>query len=78
MDNNFSALDIGALKALYENESNELHTKLLDGVSWNELRDQRKKVTKLAVALHKKIHKTATAVNPAESPSNDMVRRAGN
>jgi hypothetical protein len=74
MENSFSALDADALKALYEKESNELHAKLLDGTSWNELRGQRKKVTKLAVALHKKIHRAVT-MNPAESPSSDMEGR---
>jgi hypothetical protein len=75
MDDNFSALDMNVLKALYEKESNELRGKLLEGISWSELRDQRKKVTRLAVVLHKKLRKVTATMNPAESPSDDMEGR---
>jgi len=64
MDMNWSDLDADDLKAAYEKESAKLKASLLNGSSWEEMKDQRKKVTELAIALHKKIN---TSGNPAES-----------
>jgi len=70
MENNYAGLDIEALKNLYEKESGVLHTKLLEGTPWTELKEQRKKVTKLAITLHKRI----SNANPAESSGDGTER----
>lgn len=64
MEMNWSELDVDALKNAYEKESAKLKASLLNGSSWEEMKEQRQKVTELAIALHKKINSTA---NPAES-----------
>jgi len=64
MEANWSEMDVDALKNAYEKESSKLKASLLSGLSWEEMKDQRKKVTELAIALHKKIN---TSGNPAES-----------
>jgi len=51
MDRNLESLDVNMLKSLYERETDELNASLLNGISWNELKDQRKKVTDIAMAL---------------------------
>lgn len=68
---NWSELDLDALKDAYEKESSKLKAALLNGTSWEELRDQRQKVTELAIALHKKIN---TSANPAESTDRSEKR----
>lgn len=47
-------LDLNTLKIMYEREAAELERALLRGVSWDDLREQRKNVTELAIALHQK------------------------
>jgi hypothetical protein len=64
MEMNWSELDVEILRDAYENEASKLKTSLLNGSTWEEMKDQRKKVTELAIALHKKIN---TSANPAES-----------
>jgi len=64
MKTNWSELDVEELRNAYEKESAKLKASLLNGISWEELKDQRQKVTELAIALHKKIN---TSGNPAES-----------
>jgi hypothetical protein len=71
MKMNWSELDLDALKDAYEKESSKLKAALLNGTSWEELRDQRQKVTELAIALHKKIN---TSANPAESTDRSEKR----
>lgn len=65
MDTSWNDLDVEALKMLYEQESLNLKAALLRGTSWNDLKDQRQKVTELSIVLHKKTH--AATGNPAES-----------
>jgi hypothetical protein len=64
MEMNWSELDVDSLREVYETEASRLKTSLLNGASWEEMKDQRKKVTELAIALHKKINASG---NPAES-----------
>lgn len=64
MEMNWSELDVDALKNAYEKESAKLKASLLNGSSWEEMKEQRQKVTELAIALYKKIN---TTTNPAES-----------
>lgn len=71
MEMNWSDLDTDALRDAYEKESAKLKASLLNGTSWEEMKDQRKKVTELAIALHKKIN---TSGNPAESLDRSQKR----
>lgn len=71
MEMNWSELDIDSLREAYETEAAKLKASLLNGTSWDDLRDQRKKVTDLAIALHKKIN---TSGNPAESADRSEKR----
>ena len=64
MEMNWSEMDLDALREIYDKESAKLKTSLLGGSSWEEMKDQRKTVTELAIALHKKMHISG---NPAES-----------
>ena len=66
MDANLCSYDLPILKLMYEKEAEQLQKSLLNGASWDEVREQRKKVTDLAIALHKK---RFAASNPAESSS---------
>lgn len=64
MDRNLWSLDIEALKFLYEREASSLRSALIKGQKWEDLRDQRVRVTELAIALHKKMQ--SIKGNPAE------------
>lgn len=71
METRWNELDLDTLKTMYEQESSNLKAALLQGTSWNDLKDQRLKVTELSIALHKKIHATG---NPAESADRSEKR----
>jgi hypothetical protein len=71
MEMNGSEMDLGSLKNNYEKELANLKALLLGGSSWDEMKDQRKKVTELAIALHKKMN---TSGNPAESTDRSEKR----
>lgn len=66
MDKNLCGLDVNLVKTIYEKEAITLKNALLNGASWEEVKDQRRKVTELAIALHKLRHSSG---NPAESSS---------
>lgn len=67
----WSQFDVNELKNTYEKESAKLKASLLSGTSWEALKDQRQKVTELAIALHKKINSSS---NPAESTDRSEKR----
>lgn len=71
MQTNWNELGVDELRDTYEKESAKLKTSLLNGTSWEELKEQRLKVTELAIALHKKIN---TSSNPAESTDRSEKR----
>ena len=71
MESSWNELDVDALRTLYEQESSNLKGALLQGTSWDDLKEQRLKVTELSIALHKKIHATS---NPAESTDRSEKR----
>jgi hypothetical protein len=71
MELKWNDLDVNALREVYEKESASLKSALLNGCSWEELKDQRQKVTELAIALHKKIN---ASENPAESIDRSQKR----
>ena len=54
MNSEFHYLDIDALQALYQREVNRLKEELLAGASWESVKDQKNKVTELAIIIHKK------------------------
>lgn len=63
MDKYLSSLDLETLKLLYETETAQLRTALINGALWEDVQSQRIRVTELAIALHQK--RTASS-NPAE------------
>jgi hypothetical protein len=71
--NRLCGLEFETLKDLYEKENSELKRKLLAGMSWEQTKDQRKRVTEIASALHQKSNSAGS--NPAESASNDIQGR---
>ena len=64
MDKNLGSIDLNMLKTMYESEVTHLRESLLGGSSWEDLRDQRRTVTELAIALHQK---RSQGNNPAEN-----------
>ena len=63
MERNQCSSELEALKQLYEAEAEKLTLSLLNGATWEEVKDQRKLVTDLAIAVHKMKHASS---NPAE------------
>ena len=57
--------DFAALKSSYEREAAALRTALINGASWDEVKEQRVRVTQLAIEVHRKLH-GGTVANPAE------------
>ena len=77
MNSEFHYLDIDALQALYQREVNRLKEQLLEGASRESVKDQKNKVTELAIIIHKK--KYPLYFNPAEfdSPRNETNNEPG-
>ena len=65
MERDLCGLNLYDLNTMYEREAERLNTALLNGALWEELKDQRKNVTELAIAIHKKTQVINS--NPAES-----------
>jgi hypothetical protein len=68
MDKFLTSLDLETLKLLYEKEAAQLRSSLINGALWEDVQDQRIKVTELAIAIHQK--RVANG-NPAESSLRD-------
>ena len=68
MEKNLWGLDLNMLKIMYDNEASILKNALLNGASWEEVKDQRRKVTELAIAVHKLRYRSG---NPAETSSRE-------
>ena len=64
MNRELHELDIETLQAMHQAETNQLNAELLAGASWESLREQKTRVTELAIVLHKK--KKDSYLNPAE------------
>jgi hypothetical protein len=54
MNPDFSNLELDTLKAMYKRENADLAAMLIDGTPWNEMKEQRNKVTQISIALHQK------------------------
>lgn len=67
MDSEFYGLDLETLQALYKEEAKRLNTELLAGATWDSVKEQKQKVTELAIVIHKK--KYPLHFNPAEFSS---------
>ena len=63
MRNRYSEVNFEAINAMYEREKQRLTEALLGGASWEEVQDQRRLVTTLAIERHKKWK----LLNPAEN-----------
>ena len=74
MNFDLSHHDLDSLRTLYERENQELRTKLLNGALWEEVKDQRLRITELSIALDKKLQSKSGA-NPAEFSSSDIEGR---
>ena len=68
-----SNLDLDTLKAMYEKGQAELNSSLLSGAAWNDLKEERKKLTEIAILLHKKAQ--AMGLNPADFIAGDLQRK---
>ncbi len=75
MNLDLSSLDLSTLKVMYQKEEEELKTKLLNGALWHEVKEQRKRVTELSIALHNKHFYLLDGLNPAEHSSDDIEKR---
>ena len=67
MNQEWENMDILQLQHLYKDYSCELEKKLLNGVSWQEVSEQRREVTELAIAIYRRLN-PSPANNPAERP----------
>jgi hypothetical protein len=64
--NEFHHIELENLINFYHLEEASLKQALLEGASWKELQDKRKKVTQLAIAIHQKHPAYFKNQNPAE------------
>lgn len=64
MDKFLAGLDLETLKILYEKEAAQLRNALINGAQWDEVREQRLKVTELSIVIHQKRNSNS---NPAET-----------
>ena len=61
-------LDIETLRLLYREEERLLEQKLLNGATWEELREERRRIGELSTILYKKSNPGHFG-NPAENAS---------
>lgn len=61
-------LDIEKLKMLYREEERQLEERLLAGATWEELREDRKRIGELSTIIYKKLNPGHFG-NPAENAS---------
>jgi hypothetical protein len=74
MNFDLSHFDLESLRTLYEKENEDLKAKLLNGALWEEVKEQRIRITELSIALHSKLQSIKGA-NPAEFSSSDIEGR---
>ncbi|HEU4632370.1 MAG TPA: hypothetical protein VFS22_00205 [Flavisolibacter sp.] len=61
---NWRAMDVEALKKIYEEESNRLQQKILQGTAWKKVASHYKKVTEISSAIYRKLN--PSSLHPAE------------
>jgi hypothetical protein len=62
---NWRAMDIEALKRMYEIESYRLQQKILQGTAWKKIAGQYKKVSEMSSAIYRRLN-PSTSPQPAE------------
>jgi hypothetical protein len=60
------SLDRNLLQNLYDKEMEELEARLLTGALWDEVSEQRKKLSEISLMIYNKL--SARSGNPAEKP----------
>ena len=75
MEFNFSHLELEELQEMHQKEVAELNNRLINGALWNEVRGQKEKVTKIAIALHKKLEALKLSDQEKDSFSSDNHAR---
>lgn len=73
----YLTLNTEQLRALYQQKTNELTQALLLGNEWDELKAQREEVTRLAIALHRRLAESGT-VTPADFQVRQSTDNAAN
>ena len=63
-------LNIDVLMDLYEREFQELKTALINGTDWNEVHDQRQKVSRIAISIHQKLN-SRNSLEPSAHAARD-------
>ncbi|MFL5809582.1 MAG: hypothetical protein ACJ749_08675 [Flavisolibacter sp.] len=91
MNHELSNLDLYTLKAMYDHQEAELTSKLLSGALWNELKEERRKLTEIAIVMHKKakvlslnpegftsgLDKNPNVENSVVKPSSQFTNQSG-
>ena len=72
MENEWEHLDTEALRNLYQQKQRELTESLLSGALWQDVRDQRKQVTELSIALYRRTQ----GGNPAEHRTRNVASKS--
>ena len=65
MKASFARMDYLKLEQLYSSKSMELERALLSGAPWNAVRQKRKQLSELSVAMHHRLQQRN--ISPAES-----------
>jgi hypothetical protein len=58
-DNKLSTVHLEVLKSMYAREERRLSEALIGGASWEAVREQRRTVTDIAAAIHKRLYPTS-------------------
>ncbi|MFL5773424.1 MAG: hypothetical protein ACJ75F_09715 [Flavisolibacter sp.] len=70
MNPNLQCLDLNTLKALYDNETDDLNAALLRGEDWDNLKNERKRIMDIAMVLRaKRTGEEGSNEHPAGFPS---------
>jgi len=75
MGSKWSSYDLATLRQLYEEEKEALSQSLLQGLSWEQLADQRRNVTDLSIAIHRKLS-GGEDLPETKHPAGHQIRKA--
>jgi hypothetical protein len=70
MEDQLSRHDLATLRTMHEKLSADLQARLISGALWHEVRDLKKKVVDLAIAIHKKANVSRDDRPAAFDPGN--------
>jgi hypothetical protein len=74
MNQEWQVWSVSELQRVYEQAAGELEEKLLSGVSWEEVAEQRREVTELAILVYKRLS-VDSETNPAEHLKRNHTKR---